>query len=377
MAFCKAYLNDKHRVMLPAGIHWAKFIQLAQKHRVLFPVHQIVQRSGLVLPPEVDAEIRKINKALTVKALKHTSHIIAISKILEEQHIPHLFIKGPVAAQQIYNDPFAKHSRDIDVVVDPSQIHPALKSLQKKGYQLIGGFDQFSPKQQQAFLSFQNQLVLVHTREKGQVEIHWRLFSNRYLFPLSFQETLVGAEQIRIGPKEVNGLSGKYLLFYLCTHGAKHHWSQLYLLTEVVRLLRSMAFNWKETLAKAMELGVERPLVQALLLAEICFQEETPPAVKEYAARDKTICKLVDLAYKAILGQIEVPVDHGARNYLKALAYRLWLRKDLRYKVGYWQPVSVNDFRLVKLPESLFFLYAWLRPFFWCWRYFIKSPGHA
>jgi hypothetical protein len=217
-----------------------------------------------------------------------------------------------------------------------------------------------------------NQLAFFHPKKKIQLEIHWRLFANTHLLPLTFDDLLKDSSQIMVGNTTIACLSNHHLLFFLCAHGAKHHWALLYWLMEIAALIQKVDYDWNIVLKEAKLMKVERPLVQGLVLIEMLFGLPSPLVIKEYYKTQKIIQNLVETSHQIIKEEGSFSQKTTISNYLKILNYKMKLRKGIRYKLGYLKMYSVQDFERFKLPDSLFFGYFWLRPFFWLWRYVIR-----
>ena len=58
-----------------------------------------------------------------------------VSKLFTENHIPLLFLKGPVIAADIYGDISLRTSKDLDILISITHVEKAEKLLLSLGYE--------------------------------------------------------------------------------------------------------------------------------------------------------------------------------------------------------------------------------------------------
>jgi hypothetical protein len=372
IAICSSSFLETKTNDLISTIEWEELFLITKKHRVSSIVYKNLTDATLSIPENFKTKLASETKKSTIRMLKFTAEISIICSELKKLSISIIPLKGPIAAKQIYGDYTAKNSRDIDFLIQIEELEKVINWLEEQGYENSYPFNSLSKKQKKAFQKANNQLAFFHPEKKIQVELHWRLFANSYLLPISFQDLLKDGYQITVGKSTINCLSNKHLLFYLITHGAKHNWSLLYWLMEVATLIQKEKFDWETTLEESIQLGIERPLVQGIILIESLFKIPAPSVIHEYYTNQKVIQGLVKSSIQAINDNSQDQAEKSISNYWQKLSYKLKLKKSWRYKLAYWNAISINDFELIKLPDSLFFGYFWLRPFFWIWRYLIQ-----
>jgi hypothetical protein len=346
-------------------------IDLAKKNRITKVIEKAINEQKIATTSEQINQLSLHNKKATVRMLSFTAEISLICEALNQQSIAVIPLKGPIASKQIYGDFAAKSSRDIDLLIKEEQLEKCIKEIENQGYINSYPFNSLSKKQKKAFQRSNNQLAFFHPKKKIQVEIHWRLFANRHYLPLTFDELLKDSSPMVVGKTTVNCLSETHLLLYLCAHGSKHQWSLLYWLIEVATLIQKVEYDWKHILQEAIKLGVERPLIQGLILIEHLFKLPAASIIQKHYQQSKIIQTLVKTSHQIIKEEIDFSQEASISNYLKILNYKMKLSHRARYKIAYFKLNSINDFELIKLPDPLFFGYFWLRPAFWFWRYVI------
>lgn len=346
-------------------------IDLAKKNRITKVIEKAINEQKIATTSEQSNKLSLQNKKATVRMLSFTAEISCICEGFNKQSISVIPLKGPIASKQIYNDFAAKNSRDIDLLIKEEQLELCIAEIEKQGYINSYPFHSLSKKQKKAFQRSNNQLAFFHPKKKIQVEIHWRLFANRHYLPLTFDELLKDSSPMVVGKTTVNCLSETHLLLYLCAHGSKHQWSLLYWLIEVATLTQKVKYDWEKILKESQGLGVDRPLVQGLILIEKLFNLPAPALIQKHYEENEIIQKLVLASQQIIMEEVSFSQKTSVSNYLKILNYKIKISSNIQYKLAYFKLNSINDFELVKLPDSLFFGYFWLRPIFWFWRYVI------
>jgi hypothetical protein len=352
--------------------NWKSVIDLAEQHRIAKVVDQVIKAQEMSIPSELNERLTTLTKRGTLRMLAFSAEISSICHPLNQEGIKAIPLKGPIAAKQIYNDFTAKFSRDIDFLIQQEQLDHTIQIIEQQGYVITYPYQSLSAKQKKAFQKVNNQLAFFHVQKKIQLEIHWRLFVNPYLLPITFDKLIAEGSQIQIGKTTVPCLSNKHLLFFLCAHGAKHQWALLYWLVEVATLIKKENFDWDIILQEAIRFNIERPLVQGIMLIEIHFKMPAPICIRKHYQKDKTIQEIVQISSMIVNENEQNISKNPILNYWQNLSYKMKLKKELNYKLAYWKGFSVNDFQLIKLPDALFFCYFWFRPIFWVWRYIVR-----
>ncbi|HUH29185.1 nucleotidyltransferase family protein [Gelidibacter sp.] len=118
-------------------IDWDAVVIVASKHLMLPALYCRLKAKELLplIPEDLNLYLEDIatinrgrNKILLEEALE-------VSKILEKEHIEHIFIKGvALLAGNAFNDPAERMVGDIDILVAPDQIHRAFDLLTDLGY---------------------------------------------------------------------------------------------------------------------------------------------------------------------------------------------------------------------------------------------------
>jgi len=354
---------------LRLALDWPRFLTLVDRHRVA----PLVWRGMQALPEgRVEAGILQALhqrvEANTGRALLQAREMRRLGQSLDEQGVAWLVFKGPVLAMQAYGDLSLRHAGDLDVLIDAEDVAVAEPLVEALGYQRVQPGFALSPRQWRAYRERFADFGYLHRRHQLNIELHWRLFYNSHLLPVSLSEVSSAAGSQQVAGIEVATMAWSDLILYLCAHGAKHGWFRMFWLVDVDRLMQGCSETQQRALLqRAIELGAERMLLQALLLAHRLLATPVASGVLRVAERDSTVVALVDVATEALRGPASLWSDEGARSpsqVWRMMRYLGRLRGGLAYR---WRELTgslVNppDWQRLQLPDRLFFLYLPLRP---------------
>lgn len=269
---------------------------------------------------------------------------------------------------KLYGDPGLRHCVDIDILIAPTSLSAADAVLAQAGY--LRERPAFAMQDARwAFFRWAFHHACYRKPGGPSLELHWRLQALRSFHQLHPAEALAAAERIALGSTEVPVLKLSEQLVYLAGHGARHNWFRLKWLCDIPPLLERMEpSDHRVAQQRATALGLQRPLAQALLLAQWAFGTAIPPVFGVAGQQDRRVRYLTACGQTSILqGGCPGSASRSLSDRVKGA--RRWLRykRSVSYKLDYMfrLVVDVRDIEAIRLPPSLFFLYAVLRPFFW------------
>lgn len=306
-------------------------------------------------------------RANSARALRQTAELLTLYRAFQGEGISVLAMKGVALAACVYGDVALRQVGDIDLLVEPSRVLAAERIAVESGYVRIGPGHSLTPRQTETFMRERKHFHYVHPESERHLELHWRCFNNPRLFPVETDQLLAGAESLEIGGASVPVMSTVDRMLFLCAHGANHGWFRLVWLCDVHELLTSDAVASKldEVRRRARELGVDRMLLQACMLAHEVLETPVPGSLLEEARDDPAVMDLVGAATRALLEDerrwwISAPL----RDLWNQTRYRMKLRPQLRYKLRGLRTLMFNadDWDSVALPDRVFPVYLVLRP---------------
>jgi hypothetical protein len=162
----------------------ACFIELLHEHRLVLVGYQVLSSdfkayvSESLLQKLQEKAKPIINRQLV---LMHTAR--EVHHVLEQQAIPHIFLKGPVLNQALWGRRMMRYSRDLDILVLSSDIFKANTVLQQLD---------FKSDLSDASLCFHKRFSAWTTKKdaaywkKGVsqcIELHWKTHCTEFIFP--------------------------------------------------------------------------------------------------------------------------------------------------------------------------------------------------
>jgi hypothetical protein len=364
--------TEEIKALLSQPLDWELFLQYTMQHRLYPLVNQTLgSLADAAVPETVFTALRTKCQKNTWQALRMVGETARIVAGLTENGIRSVVFKGPPLAQLLYGDVALRPSHDLDLLVRPEDLEAAGLVLERQGYRRIHPAVPLTPQLMRFLLQKDHHFAYCHGQTGILVELHWRMDYCGVALPLPRRDQLTVC---RFAGREIPVAAAEYGLLLLVLHGAGHGWFRLRWLCDVGRYLRS-ELDWEKLLSLAVKFGVVAPLNQALLLAEQLFAAPIPDAYRSIMATDRRAWRLA----RKVIPFLQ-KADYNPDTSKQRRDWRLWvLQKKYDYQVrmswksrlGYvwshFKPTE-TDLQLVKLPDSLHFLYYLFRPFTWVWR---------
>jgi hypothetical protein len=277
-------------------------------------------------------------------------------------------------ALQLYGDVALRHAGDLDLLAAPQHVQRAEQLLSLEGYRC--GEPDFTLGSRQRIHYMRHLSHFGYYRDDHQItlELHWRWFSNPYLFNLNANVVWERGETLAVAGISAPILPKEDTLLLLCAHGAKHAWFRLFWLRDVAQLLnKNHTIDWERLIARAAKLGVQRSLAQGLVLSNLLLGSQLPAPIRNYSQRDKAVLDLVTMASRLIMEPAGPSYHPFTSAYIFKKFHDLRLQRNSRYKLRCLSMglTCTQDWSILRLPDVLFPLYFVLRPFLWFWRWFL------
>jgi hypothetical protein len=361
-------------------IAWPDFLMWVDRHRVAPLVYINLSRyAGKAIPSSIIRELRNRFERNAHRGLANGTELVRLYKLLQENGIPVLSLKGSVLALQFYGNLAWRNAGDIDLLVSPHQVEQADRILRDRGYRRIS--PELSPRKQCQFKRLANHFEYYRTDSHLMIDLHWRLSVSKFLLPLDFGQLWSRGRFLVMAGYTVPAMSRRDLLLFLGVHGAHHAWYRLFWLVDLAEILRQdQEMDWSRLMADASQLGALRSMAQGVVLAHLLLDAPLPHPVRAYTARDRTVAYLVKEALRHILRhRTHLPTFSRLvqKKIQTRIRYDLKLLCDSRYKIEVLTNLILTplDWETVRLPDSLFSLYYLLRPLLFVRRHLRKAKG--
>ena len=356
LACCKSLSlgNTSYQFDFPdvkESINEQKLYELIQRHRIL-PVASLFILNSNIFSESFKKSISIEISANQLLALKSKRLEVLFEEFLVSSKNFGFAFKGVSLAKDLYGDIAMRQVYDVDLYVEQNSFEKAHEWLLNLGYKDSIGFNGFTNLQKKYF-KYAGHDLSYYSNDKilpVLVELHWRLregFGGFLLDP-----------KVKMDPIDE--------LLYLCVHGTEHAWFRLKWICDILQIVRTRAFDWEKTIARATDLNCINHFNITWLVLSKYFQIEVPPIIAVQLGEEKYSwqMKFVSNAIKK-----SVPYRDSRIGKLRHLLFLFSLKyQKFNFVIISKYLTSHNDWKLVKLPDSLFFIYILLRPFFWLFR---------
>ena len=274
---------------------------------------------------------------------------------LRERETPFLVLKGLPLAQRLYGDPFVREAGDIDLLVAPESFAKSREAVLATGFWPEMSFDE-TPARVRWAQRVRKEETFV--RNDIRLELHRRVLGNPHYFDAPFAEFHERRAWVAIGGERYPTLPPDEELVYLMCHGAGHGWMQLKWLCDVALCLKgSDEAELARIAARCRQAGIGAVWNSALAACRALGVESTSPSAGTVdGRRGEAVARMLPEVWRS-----------GRWPPLwRKVALRAALKPNLRFAAHELARLMVvpEDWRRVNLPDRLFFLYFFLRPWF-------------
>ncbi len=338
-------------IALAEGIDSSIFLALVERHRVA-PIVYLNLKDDFRIESSVRVALFEQFNRNRVFALRMKMWQSRLERLLHHEHVPFVFLKGIPLAELYYGDLAARHTLDIDVLVDRGALLRLVQLLLQLGFHPAPDIRIFKSRQLYYFIATNHDLAF-HRIDEGfsiTIELHWRYRGAMKGFALAAVRQLDKVEEF----------------LYLCTHGTEHAWFRLKWLFDLVQILQKNNLDWDAVCMRAKELDCLLHLEIAWLALNRILGLPIPTPIEKGLNGKVYDSQLSHIAF--CLGSLETVNENDWMRwqhllYLKGFPKRRsGLYLVMRYLTG------PEDWKLLPLPNGLFFLYFLLRPFLLLWR---------
>ena len=333
---------------LDLNVDWHEFQQLVHRHGVVN--HVLVGLKGCDIPESVSEGLQGVARRSAIIGLGQLSEVNRLCTVLKEAEIDLLPIKGVRLSQRLYGSPSFRFSSDIDLLVSAENLYAAQSLLLSQGYELQRYRKPFTLEQTERLATTSAiHLNFSHPDNNLEVELHWRLFVNRYYLPLAEQFAITERALKRRSKDEEDAFVTDDLLLYLILHGSNHAWSRLRWLLDIAAIANKEELAWDSWVQSVNDFKLRRPVGQVFLLLNAMFDLTTPAPIYDLIKNETTMQTLVSHVYKTWQGDQTYKLRHGMQT-------RAMLKQDWAYRYDEARRAWSNPlkFPFWNLPDTLF-----------------------
>lgn len=351
--------KDQAQSLLKQGIDWDTFLTLADLHALMSFVGWRFREIGFeAVPDTVREQFRTRVFVSTARQMLLSTDLTQVLELFRSKQIEALAFKGPVLTVALYGDVSLREYSDLDLLVQPADV-PRVKPL-LEGMEYRTEVDTEHPET--APVTRFNKELLFERDEGRAIDLHWGLKADLFSSPLELGSVWERSASVALNGTPIPTLCPDDLFLYLCFHGGKHLWSRLSWLVDLARLVEvKKSLDWEWIHSQASTRGCERMVLLAEHLSGTLLGAHIPAERLERARRDEAVRSLAREVERRLpaVGDAKPGVKVGGQ-FLTQLLER---RSDrLRYMIGVTLAPQPADWREVRFPRPLFFLYYPFRP---------------
>lgn len=304
-------------------------------------------------PSAVKDELQRFYRQTAYKNMQQLRDTLAVVRLLSDQGISVIPLKGAVFSDLIFNDLGAYPSGDIDILVHPDQLAHAQKVICEKG-----GYSEIKSIAKEDLLATHYHLNF--TNNKNLLEVHWNLVKRYFDVPADFWwcETL-GKTWNGINLIEIS--TEKYIL-YTVFRLFDHCFRPLRFFVLIGGLIEkdSNAIDWHKLIAYAKQYKMKKLVVFSLKLLHEMLDTDIP----------ESIIKEQPFAYRYLRTMVISGLFKGVkRSHIRMMVYSLLLDdpvKIIGVLLGRIFPSKAEVRLRYNVPPNSWkvYLYLILNPFF-------------
>jgi hypothetical protein len=350
------------------GIAWADYLRLVDRHRTPALAWAALNRvDGPAIPEQIAGEMRKRSDACRMQAIRHLQSLAGVLEALNHAGVPVMPLKGPLLSLQMYGDVGLRQSKDLDILVAREDVVKTQECLETLGWRRTADYASLTRRQSEFNLRYEQHIGYVHPRRGCELELHWRASGDTS--EVVATDLSRGLECEFQGFRYL-GMKPADLALYLCDHGSGHAWARAKWLGDMARIWANQSTDWSAVFDAARTTGRERSVLLCLRLLREAYG--LPTDICAHGRFDVLPSAMVAKA----LRELRAPDEREERGAFARVFEEI---RSYRYKRQLWPyksrwenfaAVALRrvDFKVLRLPDSMFWLYIPLRPFLWTWR---------
>ena len=349
------------RALTEQGHDWEHFVRLALAHGVGGIVYKnLSQHFSAAVPAGIMAHLKRYAIVNTQSNMSLLKELHEIHRLLSDNHIRHAVFKGLIINQLIYHDFSIRRCGDIDLLVGV-QDFPRAKALF-----LSQGFQQTLPDSEEALYL---QSGLWHEGRRLKVDLHWGIPPQE--LGIRADALMANLAAVSLDGGDAPSFIPEDMLIVLCVNAVKEYWNQmLYTYCDIHEFLESdIQLNWELLFKRAKVLRCIRPLKVALNVVKELYGMPVPDGIVKKielegpveSVKNELINSLFDSDARD-MNELRLNPRYvlSHRDYLSALMDGGLTRFRYRYLM-HLEPTA-SDTKVLNLPDSLYFLYYFIRP---------------
>ena len=377
-------ISDRINFLVRQDIDWQYLISFAAKHG-LTPLlfNSLNKTCPEAVPKDIFYYLRTYFEANARRNLFVTAQLLKFLEIFRANDLDAIPFKGATLTAVAYGNMALRQFSDLDILVRKEHAKKATEILFTLGFNPPDKIAEAINKpyfQNSYFLEsmeYQGSYDLYNPQTKIAFEMHWSLTTKEFSFSPKFQYLWTNTEAVTFAGQQIPQFSREILLIYLCVHASKprHIWQELKWVCDISQLIQaSPDLDWKKVNKLAKNWGCDRVLNIGLLLANNLLELELPEDILLKINRDRAAKRLVKQIIENISSNKKF-VDLEERLFVVRSRERLPDQINSLFRLIF--APTAKEWNYFALPNSISFLYYFIRPYRLLREYFISKRTRA
>ncbi|MBY0549703.1 MAG: nucleotidyltransferase family protein [Candidatus Obscuribacterales bacterium] len=349
--------------LLSEPIDWTALLRIAQKHRLLEMLYWTLRQRNRTIPEEFLSKIEKASSFTAKINERLLTEIVSITKIANQAQIPLIHMKGAALAASVYNESWLRHHGDLDILVPVEHFAPMLDLLKGEQYEPTV----IETKEKATWETLHRAEVRAlgwavtvrHSRKLISIDLHWRLMKNS-VCSIPIAETWNHRSFFDYRGNQIPVFEPSMNFLYLARHAAKHGWTHLRWIADLVALAESREFDFEALLQFATRYEYRRFVLFALELVRRCPGTRLPDSVVSAIEVDPAVRQQAEFIWQQLFIEERDLTAKECLAHLSALEDSRF--RAMRIYADAFATPTLRDWEQSPLALPLFGLFHLLRP---------------
>lgn len=352
----------------PVGLDERVVLDATRYHRLTTQLGHSLSR--LLPSPEGRERAGRLYKRQLGLNLARASLAVRVMTAFSDADIPALLFKGPAFAAALGQNPIVRSGRDLDILVNASDLERAGTVLRGFGFVPEQGTEGVSAWWATWYLkNLPETSDLFALNNVGIIELHTRLTHHPLIVPVSTPQLLEQPPTIALGGHRIPTLPLPLALNYAAFHGFNHAWARLFWVKDFADALTAPdgTVDWQACWREAEQMHLMHFLGHAVALGHALIGGAKPEGPLQHPRYSKS----VPIFFPAWSLPLPVSEETQFGRHIRRIGRIRYIWLAIRLHGGFGQrflPLlefmrpTADDFAFISLPKPLHALGWLVRP---------------
>ena len=279
---------------------WQRVTEIVARHRVAGLVAATTSAARLVMGSPAQEAIASWALEDAVKELQLFRTTRQLVDLMQANEIDVRVLKGVVTAIEAYGRLGVRFSNDIDLLVPRENALQASRILEGAGFVRTEPGPLASPEEMRHFMARNKDFIFKHVQSDVIVELHWRLFQNKWIMPLP---PILAPAEIVFAGVSLPVLPAELALMFHCAHGGEHGWARLKWVADLGALINQAPERGDLLIAMARDQKMLRLVGPGLIISAKLFGTPLPAGVALMLSNRRRFRWVTRVAWHSLVGE--------------------------------------------------------------------------